>query len=255
MVGKLPLGTTPFLRSRQLCSYTRLSKLFMEPEGSLPSSKELTTGPYPEPHESILYHPILLVFLCDLSSHLSLDLSSGLFPCGFPIIPYVHSCSYDCYLPSPSHPSWCDYEVMSIISWTNAAVCSKINFGPTGYHRPRSSPFTCVYTVPSASVIFKCILEVVFCEGVHHRLRFFLDYLNYVKMAALKFYLRSGKQRKVAGCQVTWLGCVGDVTLFLVKNSLVLKGSVRRCVVMMKYLVLLSPKFGVKSSHIFRQSP
>jgi hypothetical protein len=29
------------------------------------------------------------------------------------------------------------------------------------------------------------------------------------------------------------------------------KGSVRRCVVVMQQPVLLSPKFGVKSSHIF----
>jgi hypothetical protein len=33
------------------------------------------------------------------------------------------------------------------------------------------------------------------------------------------------------------------------------KGSVRRCIVMMQQPVLLSPKFGVKSSHIFMQSP
>jgi hypothetical protein len=36
---------------------------------------------------------------------------------------------------------------------------------------------------------FKCILKVVFCEGVQHRLRFCLDYLNCVKMAAFQFYL------------------------------------------------------------------
>jgi hypothetical protein len=29
---------------------------------------------------------------------------------------------------------------------------------------------------------FKCILEVVFCEGVQHYLQFCLDYLNCVKM-------------------------------------------------------------------------
>jgi hypothetical protein len=42
----------------------------------------------------------------------------------------------------------------------------------------------------------KCILEVVFCEGVQHRLQFCLYHLNYVKMAAFQFYLQSEKQRK-----------------------------------------------------------
>jgi hypothetical protein len=48
----------------------------------------------------------------------------------------------------------------------------------------------------------KFILEVVFCEAVQHRLRFYLDHLSCVKTAAFQFYLQSGKQRKV--------GLVGD---------------------------------------------
>jgi hypothetical protein len=31
----------------------------MEPESSLPSSQEPSTGPYPQPDQSSLYHPIL----------------------------------------------------------------------------------------------------------------------------------------------------------------------------------------------------
>jgi hypothetical protein len=43
--------------------------------------------------------------------------------------------------------------------------------------------------------------------------------------------------------------------LFLVNNSLVKKGSVRRCVVVMRRPILLSPKFEKKYSHNFAQSP
>jgi hypothetical protein len=39
----------PLLRSRQLCSYSRTSQNFMEPEVSLPPLQEPSTGPYPEP--------------------------------------------------------------------------------------------------------------------------------------------------------------------------------------------------------------
>jgi hypothetical protein len=62
----------------------------------------------------------------------------------------------------------------------------------------------------------KCILEVMFCEGVQHRLRFCLDHLNCVKMGVFQFYLQSEKQKKVR-----WVG--DDSYVVLVKNSLVLK--------------------------------
>jgi hypothetical protein len=86
----------------------------------------------------------------------------------------------------------------------------------------------------------------MYCEGIQHRLRFCLKHLNYVKMVAFKFYLQLGKQRKVE-----W---VRDNNQVFGEKFPGEKGSVRRCVVMMQQPVLLLPKFGAKSSHIFMQS-
>jgi hypothetical protein len=52
-------GAGPFLKSRQLCSYSRNSQHSMELEGSLPCSQEPSTDPYPEPDQSNSCHPIL----------------------------------------------------------------------------------------------------------------------------------------------------------------------------------------------------
>jgi hypothetical protein len=56
----------------------------MEPEGSLPCSKETSTNPQPEPEESSQYHPILPKVNFNIIPHLCLGLPSGLFPSGFP---------------------------------------------------------------------------------------------------------------------------------------------------------------------------
>jgi hypothetical protein len=52
-------GAESFLRSRQLCSYSRISQHFTEPDGSLPYAQEPSAGPYFEPDKSSPYHPIL----------------------------------------------------------------------------------------------------------------------------------------------------------------------------------------------------
>jgi hypothetical protein len=55
----------------------------------------------------------------------------------------------------------------------------------------------CAYAPLSALLPFlKCILEVVFCEDVQHRLRICVNHLNCVKMAAFQFYLQSGETEK-----------------------------------------------------------
>jgi hypothetical protein len=64
----------------------------------------------------------------------------------------------------------------------------------------------------------------VFFEGVHLRVRFCLDHLSRVKMAAFQFYLQWGKQKKPQGIKSgDWGGCVITVMLLWYKNSLVKK--------------------------------
>jgi hypothetical protein len=94
-------------------------------------------------------------------------------------------------------------------------------------------PFRAYAPFPVLSQIFKCILEVVFCEGVQHRLRFCLEHLNCVKMEDFQFYLQSRKKRNV-----WWVGKT-------FRNE---KGSVRWCVVVMQEPDLLSPMFWVGRS-------
>jgi hypothetical protein len=56
----------------------------VEPEGLLPRSQELSTGPYPEPDQPSPYHPILSKIHFNIIYHLRLGLPSGLFPYDFP---------------------------------------------------------------------------------------------------------------------------------------------------------------------------
>jgi hypothetical protein len=73
----------------------------MGPEGLLPSSQELSTGPYPERDQSSPHypHPTSLRSVLILSSHLRLGLPSALLPrlsnqnriC-FPLLPLRGTC-------------------------------------------------------------------------------------------------------------------------------------------------------------------
>jgi hypothetical protein len=55
-------------------------------------------------------------------------------------------------------------------------------------------PFRTYTPFPALLPLSKCILEVVFCEGIQHCLRFCLHHLSFVKTTASKFYLQLGKQ-------------------------------------------------------------
>jgi hypothetical protein len=56
-------------------------------------------------------------------------------------------------------------------------------------------PFRAYAPFPARLPFLNASLEVVFCEGVQHRLQFCLDHLIYIKMAALHFHLQSVKQK------------------------------------------------------------
>jgi hypothetical protein len=86
LTHSLTHGAEPFLRSSQLCTYSRTSQHFMEPVGSLPCSQEPSTGPYPEPDQFNPSQPLSLSLrpILYFQTHLILCLPSDLFPSGFP---------------------------------------------------------------------------------------------------------------------------------------------------------------------------
>jgi hypothetical protein len=99
-LSKLQLhGAEPFLRSHQLCSYSRITQHCMEPGGSLPCSQGPSSGPYREPDQSSPYHPIVSRRSILIHSYLRLGHPSGLS---------TTKILYVCYISCPSHP-WCDH--------------------------------------------------------------------------------------------------------------------------------------------------
>jgi hypothetical protein len=71
------------LRNNQLCSHSRTSQHFMDPEGSIPCSQEHSIAPHPKLYQSNTI-PFYLSSILISSTHLRLGLPSGLFPPGFP---------------------------------------------------------------------------------------------------------------------------------------------------------------------------
>jgi hypothetical protein len=55
----LTYGAEPFLRSRQLCSHSRISQLYLKSRRFNTVFTRAPIGPYPEPYESNPHHPIL----------------------------------------------------------------------------------------------------------------------------------------------------------------------------------------------------
>jgi hypothetical protein len=118
----------------------------------------------------------------------------------------------------------------------------KIN--PVTSQTPTSWPPSLhMYRSKRACHVPKCIPQRVFCEGVEHRLRFRLDELNCVKMAAFLCYIQSGKHRRVGRGQVVGGGWVGDESHVLFGKKKFLVWKVRSCFVVMQKPVILLPKF------------
>jgi hypothetical protein len=70
-----------------MLGHSIVSQHFMEPEGSIPNSQELSTCSYHELGQSSPHHPIPPLqdtYILILSTHLRLGLPSGFFPYGFP---------------------------------------------------------------------------------------------------------------------------------------------------------------------------
>jgi hypothetical protein len=81
------------------------------------------------------------------------------------------------------------------------------------------------------------------------------DFASFTSIVSNWRYFQPGKWRNIVGGQVRQVRWVEDDNHVLGKKFPGEEGSMRQCVIMMKHQVLLSPKFRMKSLHIFTQSP
>jgi hypothetical protein len=131
------------------------------------------------------------------------------------------------------------YRQPSIISGTGAAILSKTNFGPTGHHQARNSPLPRVRTVPIVSANFEMRPGSVFSTACD--LHPSPQLCQNGGLLVLPAIGEQEKSRVGGGWQsyCFWSKIPSE------------RGSVREYVVVMQQPVLLSPKFGTKSLHIF----
>jgi hypothetical protein len=74
----------------------------------------------------------------------------------------------------------------------------------------------------------------VFCDGVQHCLRFYLDHLHCVKIMAPQFYLQLEKQRSCRGPNQASRVGGGQQSCCISQKFPGEKGCVRQCVLMMQ---------------------
>jgi hypothetical protein len=142
----------------------------MEPEGSLPQTKELSTCPYPEPDQSYL-----IISLQNPSTHLRLHLPKGLFSSGSP------TNNLHAFLFSPIHAT-CPTNLI-IFEWIilitlgeeytlrTSSVCSFIHLPVT-----RSSLVQIYSSTPCSQTPLVYVSSLSFAPKLNHRQNYILVY-------------------------------------------------------------------------------
>jgi hypothetical protein len=101
-----------------------------------------------------------------------------------------------------------------IISGTGAAICLTTNYRPTGHYHMEDVPFHMHVLFPVLLLFLKCILQVMFCEGVQHCLRFCLITSTVLTWRETESHRGLSQASRVG---------VGRQSRFLVKNVFVKK--------------------------------
>jgi hypothetical protein len=92
----------------------------------------------------------------------------------------------------------------------------KTNFWPTNHITLQVAPFSAYIAFPALLPFLRCILEVVFCERVHHSLRFLSS-----QLCKNQCSIMDTENRRICG---------GDSHIVFGQKFLGEKGSVRWCV-------------------------